>query len=276
MPYLQPNITTITDKQARDNQERISNMNKEKSCLKPDWVKQGFIGTCLEDIAMKYQHTINRNNAVNFNTECVNKLKELYGDLYIKEIQKGLNFVFNTIWSEETFVWQMINNVINILRPIQVKETFKNEYLELIKQLQTFGLYTHFKIDNTYYYTTNDIQALKKQLVECQRSDPEKILNDETIMNELVSNRAMVYLSKDKPNNKHIHFNMEHGYRTKLHSLSPVPHIIAIINKEVETRAMQRVIDIEANRRIAEQQKQNEKEKFEDAVQKRMAELMHN
>jgi len=276
MPYLQPN-TNITLKQARDNQERISNMNKEKSCLNPDWVKQGFIGTCLEDIALKYQHTINRNNAVNFNTECVNKLKELYGDSYVKEIQKGLNFVFNTIWSEETFVWKLIYNVTDILRPIQQQEKLKQEYLELITQLQRYGLYQHFKIHSDQQIHPNSTEQLKKLLIECkQKSDPQQILNNETLMNELVSSRALCYLSKDKRNDKVTYIKYEHSYRTKLNSLSPIPSVISVIEKEVESRAMNRTIEVEANRRITEQKAQEEKQAFEDAVQKRMAELMRN
>ena len=156
MPYLHSNTTT---------------MNQNKSIIAPTWVN-GFTGTSLEQIATKYQHVINRTNAMNFNIECIQKLKEIYGDSYIKEIQQGLNFVIHNVWDDTTYVWQMIYNVNNILRPIQVKETFKNEYLELIKQLQTFGLYAHFKIDDTYYYTLNDIKKLKKQLIECQNSNP--------------------------------------------------------------------------------------------------------
>ena len=103
-------------------------------------------------------------------------------------------------------------------------------------------------------------------------------------MNELISKRTMVYLSKGKPNNKLAHINLKHPYRAKLQSLSPVPHIIAIIDKEVEQRAYQRYIDIEAKRRIAEEERlilenerrkkeHEEQQRFEIAVNRRMMEL---
>ena len=237
--------------------------------LKPNWIN-GFIGTCLEDIAMKYQNTMNRNNAINFNTECINKLKELYGDSYVKEIQKGLNFTFNTIWSEETFIWKMVYNVNDILQPIQQQEKKDNIIIELVNQLQKYGLYKNFdlnRVKKDNIMKNYDTEKLKKELEENQNAekDAEKILKDEYVMKELVSN------------SNHIGYIVNRTNPDKAYSVNVTLAAKKILQPEIDHRIMERKIDAEARRRIYEQEKLQkelqEKQKFEDAVHKRINEL---
>jgi hypothetical protein len=137
------------------------------------------------------------------------------------------------------------------------------EIIELIEKLQVYGWYNYFSKERVKNYNELqryrfDIQQLKTQVKQCENAeiDAEKMLKDNDLMNRLIT----ANLSCNK-NNKALLYN----------SISQPA--LKIIQPELDRRVMERKIDEEARRRIQEQKEFEEKQKFEEAVKKRMMEL---
>jgi hypothetical protein len=159
----------------------------EKSDLPPNW-NTGFIGTPLEEISKKY-HNLNYKNAGNFQKECIEKLKIIYGTNEVNKIQTSLKFIAYSDWSFETFCWQIVYYISNIVTHFKKIEEQTSEYMNLIYELQKYGLHRGVNKSNYENYSMRyTIDKLRGELREYQSAevDAQNILNDKYVMDQLI------------------------------------------------------------------------------------------
>jgi hypothetical protein len=70
-----------------------------------------------------------------------------------------------------TRFWKLVYPIISWLNNKEKQHKINNECLEIINQLQKYGLYSHFKIDDKYNYTIDDIKRLTKELEEYETAE---------------------------------------------------------------------------------------------------------
>jgi hypothetical protein len=232
--------------------KKIIEGNPKKHLAFQEEVNRRFKGTCLEQIKNEYP-VITLENVMLFRNRCFKRLNEVY----------------KSEMDEYTF----------------------NKYLENkgVRQSMLIDGYTEYysslsiilgHVSNAYMLLEEEIRKKKevdektKQALALEKlkapEEAQKILNNQSMMNDIV----MSYVSNKRSNRK--------GFVVRY----PNPHykvsqfVIDIIEPEVVRRGEERLIDLEAKFRIQaqkvreqEQQKLIEKQKFEEAVVKRMKEL---
>jgi hypothetical protein len=176
----------------------------------------------------------------------------------------------------ETQFGKLISPIQSWINNLHKDRLEYNEKKAIIDEIKKYGVRineTYGQVINGQYVKKDDlkkvkIEDLKKELEHCKNSakDAEKILNNKDLITQLVNSRVSQLMMGN--NKKLQHIVHEPIYRNISNRYS-----IAIIEPEVEKLAMEKYIDMEAKRRIHEQQKIQKEQKFEDAVKKRMLEL---
>jgi hypothetical protein len=230
-----------------------------------------FLGTCLEEIKREFNPILNDENYIKFYVKCLETLKNTYKpefsnyNKFIDYVTKtyGIQPPVNNYAVEQYSRWYtQFLYLISIVKKFDQLEKEQNNRIDLIKQLQEFGLYNHYRVE---LINQLDIEKLKKELQEYKNSekDAEKILNDEFHLNYLVSTHLGGYSNED--------------YK-KYSKIAISESTKKLIQPEIDRRVMERKIDMEAKRRIARQQQLQkeleEKQKFEEAVERRMMEIL--
>lgn len=175
----------------------------------------------------------------------------------------------------ETQFGKLVNPINSWISNLHKERLEYNKKKIIIENLKNFGVRvneSYNQVVNGNFIQKDDLKNLKiedleNQLKEYQtaNSDSQNILNDEYVMNQLVS----------KPNLRGWIVNRSDPERA--YSVNVTEAAMKLLKPEIDRRIMQRKIDAEAKRRIYEAQKLqkelDEKQKFEDAVRKRMQDL---
>lgn len=225
----------------------FSPIAKEKDYWKNEEIYWKFHIKCLETLKNKYKPELNK-----------------YSDLvdYVKKTY-GLEPPVNNNAVEQYSRWStQMYYLVSLMRTFEDEEKKDNTIIELVNQLQKYGLYKNFDLNRVKKHNimkNYDTEKLKKELEENQNAekDAEKILKDENHLNYLGGYSSEEY-------KKYSRICITEATRK-------------LIQPEIDRRIMERKIDAEARRRIYEQEKLQkeleEKQKFEDAVHKRINEL---
>lgn len=223
-----------------------------------------FKNTCLEEIEKNYM-PVSNDNLWHFTNDCLCELNRLFRpDIQNVELfRTSITHDFGIVYPPMLFVspTKIYDYLRSVLTKLQQEKQKSDEKLKIIEQLRKYGVeYASQEYDPITGTITNtarrySLDELRKNLKQAEEAkfEVEKIMADKKLMDKLV------------------HWELGGGHGNPPKDVSH--YAIRLLKPKLKKLVYELQVEEEVARRIEKLKQDKEKQSFEDAVKKRLAEL---